>query len=213
MPEKQARLDRRGTPRVAFCRLDPAKRWVSRAAAVALLFAPGCIQESQRSSEEGALIVPAESVQVVGTAESLARVVDLHPGADGKVWVLNMGAPYVLSFGEDGSVVSSAGRQGQGPGEFRSPAGIVAGPSADDVWVYEDARNALVRVSGPEAEWRELVLARDSAERFRPVALDNIGIGFGRPWLVKLAGAFVLARSRPPASVAQCVSGRRTCSG
>jgi hypothetical protein len=166
-------------------------------AGVALTIALGGCTAGEGSGRDAALIVPAESVHVMGTAETLAYVIDLEPSPDGGVWVLNNREPYVIAFGPDGRVVSTAGKRGQGPHEFRTPVAIVSGPASEDVWVSDGGRGTLVRVTGPEDGWRELALPRDSAGLVRPITFDNLGMGVGRQWLNKLEVGFVLGRPRP----------------
>lgn len=136
------------------------------------------------------------ALTVVGSHESLARVVDLAAASDGTVWVLNGTEPFFLAFAPgDGRRVETTGRRGGGPGEFSAPRALAAGEDANDVWVYEAGRHVLVRIGDPDG-WEELQLPRDSLPSNTLVSLDDAGILGPRPWFARAGDGFLVARSR-----------------
>ena len=109
-----------------------------------------------------ALQIASESVQILGTSESLAIVQDLEVLPDGTVWVLNSLAPFFLAFDSAGGMIRAHGSEGGGPEEFQIPSAFVTGGIDGEVWVLDVGRHALVRVSSPEEPWAELPLPRDA---------------------------------------------------
>jgi hypothetical protein len=78
----------------------------------------------------------------------------------GRYYVANGESPTVWVFGADGALVSRLGREGAGPGEFRRPTAVVAGPS-DSLYVF-DASLSRMTVFAPD-----LAFARATALAFR----------------------------------------------
>src|SRR5690606_31253208 len=54
--------------------------------------------------------------------EILASVYSMQIGSDGTLYVLDSGNHRIAAFDESGSLLWSAGSQGQGPGEFNRPS-------------------------------------------------------------------------------------------
>jgi hypothetical protein len=119
-----------------------------------------CGDGDPRDDEQRVEIL-SEAVHVVGTSELIARITDLQPGADGRVWLLNsIGVePFFVALGPDGRVEREVGRSGGGPTEFGAPVALVRGADGQ-VWAYDLVRHALIRVSTEER--RDLGLPRDS---------------------------------------------------
>lgn len=157
-----------------------------------LLFA-ACSASGLEEGEER-VIVSSEAVHVVGTSEVIARVADLQPMADGRVWVLNSTAPLFVVFGPDGVVEHEFGQSGGGPAEFGAPVAFVDGP-AGDVWTFDVTRYALIRL--PATKRRDLRFPADSLPRAALVSFAGAGLGPARPWLESGSGGFLLARTRP----------------
>jgi hypothetical protein len=83
--------------------------------------------------EEQRVRIESGAVEVVGSSDVIARVVDLQPAADGRVWLLNSIEPYFVVLGPDGRVEREFGRAGGGPGEFGAPLALVHDPGSGDV--------------------------------------------------------------------------------
>lgn len=144
---------------------------------------------------DGRVTVSSESVHVVGTSEVIARVTDLQPAADGRVWVLNSMAPLFVVLGPDGRVEREFGRSGGGPAEFGAPVALVRGPDRGDVWTYDVTRHALIRLSADDR--RDLRLPPDSLSQASLVSFAGAGIQPARPWLEAGSGGVLMARTRP----------------
>ena len=67
--------------------------------------------------------------------EFFGKIGDLVVGADGRVYVLDQQTNDVRVFTKDGEYERTFGREGDGPGEFRDPAGLVRTPD-DRIGVY-----------------------------------------------------------------------------
>lgn len=63
------------------------------------------------------------------------RIDDAARLPDGRVVALDAGLHELFYFGSDGELLARAGREGDGPGEFRSPAGLAV-LSGDTVLIY-----------------------------------------------------------------------------
>ncbi len=120
-------------------------------------------QESPGGGERSApRVFGAADVQVLGTSESLAFVVDLDVMPDGSVWVLNSIEPFFVGFGRDGTPLGEHGVEGGGPEEVRRPVGLVVGGMDGEAWVLDVVRHALIRISRPQGPLAEVRLPRDS---------------------------------------------------
>ena len=102
-------------------------------------------------SESQTVTLTADDVQILGSSESIATVLDLRPLPDGRVWVLSSTEPSFVGFGRDGDLLDQNGTRGGGPWEFQSPAGFVAGDIDCEAWVLDIRRHALVQVSQPQS--------------------------------------------------------------
>ncbi|HUG40296.1 MAG TPA: 6-bladed beta-propeller [Longimicrobiales bacterium] len=71
----------------------------------------------------------------------------------GRIHVLDRQAKELRTFAPDGRHVRTVGREGGGPGEFRDPIGLAAGPDGETLYVV-DPRNARYAVFSMDAEPR-----------------------------------------------------------
>ncbi|WP_419939217.1 hypothetical protein [Candidatus Palauibacter sp.] len=114
---------------------------------------------------EAPLDLGTSAIEMEGTSDSLAVVRDLEVLADGSVWVLNSQEPYFMGFGADGGSLGAHGSPGGGPDEFPMPSAFVAGGWEGEAWVLDLLHHALIRISGPAAEWEQFSLASTSVPR------------------------------------------------
>lgn len=165
-------------------------RWLA-----AGLFSLGaCGGDAPASDGHRAVSVSSDALQVLATLDAVTRVVDLEVASDGRVWVLNAIAPYFVVVGPDGRVERQFGLQGDGPEEFNHPVALVPGMGPGEVWAYDWARNALIRISAGAR--RDLALARDSFPRPSLISFKGAGINPAPPWLERTRDGFVVARAR-----------------
>lgn len=99
------------------------------AMATVTVLAAGCVgsdatREGEAAVESWTLGAPSVEIGTVEgeTAYLLHQVPDAIRLADGRIAVLNAGSHEVRLYGADGTHLRSIGREGDGPGEFRSPA-------------------------------------------------------------------------------------------
>lgn len=127
-----------------------------------LLAAPALpAQQAEVKTENGVRVVrnPATPVKGPGgRVASVALVEDLVIGndtdredhwfgflnaldadAEGRIYTVDPKSIRIRIFGPDGSLVKAFGREGQGPGEFSGPGGIVAAP--DGTFIVSDVLN------------------------------------------------------------------------
>jgi len=80
---------------------------------------------------------------VISTAsELIGGVSDMVVGPDGRLYIVDYQSHSILSVRPDGTDPRTFGREGAGPGEFRTPLAIAI--SSDSIWVY-DMENARVQ--------------------------------------------------------------------
>jgi len=144
----------------------------ARFAALVLLFILACspadsqVMASQVTDSAGVAIVTIESSSgspredwtvssipplVLGAPESgleLYRVTSVVPLSDGRIALANAGSGQLLVFSEDGELLQSHGRTGEGPGEWKRP--FVAGLLGQDTLVVMDSEQR--RISFVHAE-------------------------------------------------------------
>jgi hypothetical protein len=75
--------------------------------------------------------------------EVFGRIADLVVDGDGNVYVLDDQIVDVRMFSRDGRFLRSFGREGEGPGKFRQPLGLVTAPG-DRIGVYQAMSPRLV---------------------------------------------------------------------
>lgn len=90
-----------------------------------LVAMPSAADEPTRVSLEDDLIIGASDPDL-----TLGRIVDVAVDSRGNIHVLDASTQTVHRFAPDGTYLTSLGRAGEGPGEFRAPACLAIG--ADD---------------------------------------------------------------------------------
>lgn len=165
--------------------------------AVAPLFLlGGCDAGSAVSDRTTEIAVSQGAIHTLPTPDVVARVVDLQPAQDGRIWVLNSVDPYFVVLSPDGQVEREFGSRGGGPQEFGAPWALVPGSGRSDVWTYDVRRSALIRISGDEL--RELTLSPDSFPASSLISFKGAGINQAPPWVERGNNGFLMARSRSP---------------
>lgn len=137
-------------------------------------------------------------VHVLPVPDVVARIVDVEPATEGRVWVLNSVDPFFIVLGPEGEALRTFGTRGEGPAEFSDPAGLFRGPTGE-TWTFDVLRNALRPVSDEQAE--DMVLPSASLPPWQLISFGNAGLGMlmTAPWIQSHRGAFLLARQRPSA--------------
>jgi hypothetical protein len=135
-------------------------------------------------------------VHALATLDIVARVVDVLPTSDGRVWVLNSIEPYFVVLGPNGQMERQFGERGDGPEEFNGPVALVRGVDPAEVWTYDWGRNALIRIS--PGDRRVLALRRDSIPIPSLISFKGAGINPAPPWIESTGDGFLLARARVP---------------
>ena len=159
----------------------------------ALLFV-ACGTDAPGPDGESVVTVSPDAVHALATLDLVARVVDIQPTSDGRVWVLNSVAPYFIVLGPNGQLERQFGERGGGPEEFGRPVALVRGVDPANIWTYDWGRNALIRISAGDR--RELALPRDSIPIPSLVSFKGAGINPAPPWLESTRDGFLLARAR-----------------
>jgi len=151
--------------------------------------------ERQSARSDIAGVIPVGDVRIVGSTDSIARIADLAQAADGTVWILNTVEPYFIAMTIDGTIKSVWGKQGGGPGELRSPVGLVTDRRTGDVWAYDRGHRAMLRVSGFSGDPELIVLDRQRGAPNQPVSFEDAAPGGGRPWLRGGPNGFLMGRA------------------
>lgn len=134
------------------------------------------------SAADAPRVFGAGDVELLGTSESLAFVLDLEVLPDGRVWVLNSIEPFFVAFAPDGTVLAEHGVEGGGPEEVRRPVSFVTGGIDGEVWALDTGRHAFIRVSRQDSPGTPIALPQDSVP---PVSL----IGFREVTFVRVRTA------------------------
>lgn len=140
------------------------------------------------------MTVSQDMIEILTSLDIVTRVVDLEPTSDGRVWVLNSMAPYVVVVGPDGRVERQFGLEGGGPEEFNRPVTLIAGVGQEEVWTYDWERSALIRISAEDRA--ALAVPRDSFPLPSLVSFKGAGINPAPPWIERTDDGFLLARAR-----------------
>lgn len=95
---------------------------------------------------------------VLGRADELDqdfhRITGVRQGPDGRVAVIDWGSSSVRFFDSTGALLETAGREGEGPGEYTLPVLIVA-PASDSLMIWDSAqRRTTVLPSGHPSAFR-----------------------------------------------------------
>ena len=110
----------------------------------------------------------------IGTDEQpgreLFRVTGAMRAADGSLIVASAGTSDIRVFARDGSWLRKIGRAGDGPGDFKSPIGVLA-CGGDSIAVLQRGRITLLTASGNFARVITLPLGRDGATSATPVSI------------------------------------------
>lgn len=128
----------------------PAAAVVRDSAGITIVENPGPIWragEGWRLSEEPVLEIGEDEGEDAYQLFRVSNVVRLH---DGRVALGNAGTDEVRFYRPDGTYIRSVGREGGGPGEFRSLSGPY--PYHDSLAVY-DRGNQRMAILGPDGGW------------------------------------------------------------
>ncbi|MGD8277107.1 MAG: hypothetical protein PVH00_03725 [Gemmatimonadota bacterium] len=150
----------------------PHRTWHRRiaVAALALPAVTGCAN-SDREAAPFDVALPDPVTVVSLESELIGHPTGLDVAPDGRLWIADVRARRVVSVASDGSDARTIGREGEGPGEFRSPTAIAAGP--DRIRVV-DTSNGRLEDFTPEG--MHLGDHRiDAALRMGAVAVDDAG--------------------------------------
>lgn len=169
-------------------------RWRGAGSVAALVLMGACGTE-EPTREDAPVIVRPDEVRVLAMPEGLARVLDVQPAADGRIWVLNSVEPFFVVVGGDGNVERAFGGPGGGPREYGAPVALVRGPGPGEVWTYDVPRHALRRIA-PEAG-RDLSLPADTLAQARLVSFHGAGFRPARPWMARTRDGILVASGRP----------------
>lgn len=164
---------------------------VTTLAGLLLACSPG---EPSTESPPPGVAIPASEVRVLGTTDAIAGITDVAPAGDAAVWILNEAEPFFVAMTMDGEVTDTWGRQGGGPAELRRPVGLVTDGGTGNVWAYDPARGAVVRVDGSQSDPETIPLTGPRSPGDLPLSFENAGTGAGRPWLRSGDDGFLLAR-------------------
>lgn len=170
------------------------ERW-RRPGAVAAVVLLGACGTGDATREDGPVVVGPDEVRVLGTPDGLARVLDVQPAADGRIWVLNSVEPFFVVVAADGNAERAFGSPGGGPREYGAPVGLVRGPGPGEIWTYDVPRHALRRIA-PEAG-RDLSLPADTLAPARLVSFHGAGFRPARPWMARARDGILVASGRP----------------
>lgn len=175
--------------------MSALRRFSARCWPLVLAFALGaCQPDEQPLGEPSRIDVTIDDLQVMPTPEEVARVVDVQPAGDGRVWLLNALEPFFFVLGPEGAVERRFGARGGGPEEFDDPIGLVRGPSGQ-VWTFDNLRKAFRPLSDTQQPSRAL------PTDWLTVSFGNAGMGMvaTAPWLESHGEDFLIARKRPSA--------------
>ncbi|HET6463678.1 MAG TPA: 6-bladed beta-propeller [Candidatus Krumholzibacteria bacterium] len=111
------------------------------------VFAMGSAMPAHSTAPAAKMIQLKELWHVGGDSdaegEAFGSIYDLTVDADGNVYILDGQAVEVRMFSRDGAYIRAFGREGEGPGEFRYPMGVVMLPDKR-MAVYQSSPPRLV---------------------------------------------------------------------
>lgn len=139
-----------------------------------------------------AVVDPVPEI-VIGAPESsdeilLHRVEGIAVLEDGSVLVVESGSRRLMTFGRDGGLRSDIGRDGDGPGEFRSLR-LVPPATRDSVMVFDRGRGRYTVVSLGSGDVRGFTAQHGSGL--------PVGVVGGRVLLARLQAPFTTRRPGP----------------
>lgn len=149
--------------------------------------------ESATDAPDAPRVFESADVEVLGTSESLAFVLDLEVLPDGRVWVLNSMEPFFVGFAPDGTVLAEHGVEGGGPEEVLRAVSFVTGGIDGDAWALDTGRHAFIRVSRPDAPWTRIALPEDSVPPASLIGLRDVT--FVRVRTARLGGEVIVPRT------------------
>lgn len=166
--------------------------------AMQLAVLAGCTSDSGPIADRDTLVLGAQDLHVVGTAESIAHIEDVMPLPDGAAWVLNSADPFFVLLSSEGETLRVAGDRGDGPGEFRWPTTLVRDGASGAVLVYEPRRGRLLPVADEMSNDPALLRDFEGHEPLRLNSYDYLWTNNGgRTWLEPNQDGFVFAAPAP----------------
>ena len=94
-------------------------------------------------------------------------------GAGGEIYVLDRQVPVIRLYDPDGTFIRNIGREGGGPGEYKSPGAIAVLP--DDRLVVRDPGNGRISIFSAEGEYLEQVWYPGGFNTGRRLYTDRAG--------------------------------------
>lgn len=122
--------------------------------------------EAKERIQSGALLM-SFGVEADDPREQLGAVTDAAFGPEGIVFLLDAPLGRVLVIGTDGRFVTSLGRPGDGPGEFRNPAAVAWLPDQGQLAVLDQAQGRVSLLT-----WRDGRLKFTTSFPVTPFAVD-----------------------------------------
>jgi hypothetical protein len=172
----------------------------------------GLIMGSRALSAQGPDLLFRASLRIDGTRELLAQVQSLAIGPAGQIAVAELQDRRIRIFDHSGRLIQSLGREGSGPGEFRSVSSI--GWFSDTIWAYDGrARRLTYFQNGKEVGTREIdseARARDDLQH-RPVSSFTFKSTLPQMWSPNRS--FIAMLSSPLGSAPASYQGERIILG
>jgi len=152
------------------------------AVAVLAFLATGYSQSLVRNKEQRIASIKLEKELTLGdnseTKEPLFQSIrSLRVDDKGNIYVLDVRAAKLTKFGNDGKVIYSVGRKGQGPGEFMIPSGIEL-TKDNSVLIFDLGNQRVIFLSAATGELLEEKSTARWPRLFR-VDVDTQGFFYG----------------------------------
>ena len=96
--------------------------------------------------------------------------------AVGEIYVLDRQVPVIRMYGPDGSFVRNVGREGGGPGEYKSPGAIAVLP--DNRLIVRDPGNGRITVYSDDGEYQQQVWYPGGFNTGRRLYTDTAGFAY-----------------------------------
>jgi len=94
----------------------------------------------------------------------------------GAIYLLDRQVPIIRKYGPDGTFIRDVGREGGGPGEYKSPGAIAVLP--DDRLIVRDPENRRITIYGDDGEYREQLWYPGGFNTSRRLYLDTAGLAY-----------------------------------